>query len=440
MFRQALVDLNLWRESNSHKPLLLRGARQVGKTHLVRQFAKQHFTNLVEINFEFEPNYKDCFSTLKPDQIISKIESIGAHSITAGETILFLDEIQECPNAIQALRYFYETMPGLHVIGAGSLLDFSLRDADFSMPVGRVSFMYLRPMSFVEFLLAAGFEKLLTSIQKANIQTPLSVAEHEKALELLHLYSLLGGMPDVLATYFETKSTREAYLVQSEILSTYRRDFGKYASVAQHKYLQCVFEEAPKHLGEQIKFSKLNSEFRSRELSQAITDLQAAGLMQKVNSTAASGIPLASTINEKKFKLVFLDTGLAQNASGLTPEMVLNKDIVLLNKGSIAEQLVGQELLAYQDVRLESELLFWARDGRSTAELDYVSVVGHTIVPIEVKAGTAGTLKSLQLFMQEKNSPIGVRISSRPLSLEDKILSLPTYMIHAFKNVLQDLV
>lgn len=439
MKRDLLISLNEWRTRADHKPLLLRGARQVGKTHLVREFAKEHFENLVEINFELLPQFTSCFTTLDPSDIIAKIESAGKVTITPGKSLLFLDEIQECPQAIMAMRYFYEMLPNLHVIGAGSLLEFALRDANFSMPVGRVSFMFLKPLSFHEFLQAAGYEKLIKRIESATIESPLSEVEHDVALGLIHKYTQLGGMPDVLKTYFNTEHFNEAHITQTEILATYRRDFGKYANITQHKYLQAVFEAAPKHLGEQIKYAKIDRNFRSRELSQAMKDLQDAGIVNRVYSSNASGIPFAATINEKKFKLTFLDVGLAQNASGLTPEIAMNQQIDLINKGNIAEQLVGQELLAYQNPRTESELYFWARDGRSIAEVDYLIRIGELILPIEVKSGQNFKYKSLQLFIAEKNAPLGIVISSKPLSIQNNVLYLPFYMIKQLPQIISNL-
>lgn len=437
MKRALLNELNEWRKKKTHKPLLLRGARQVGKTHLVRRFAEKHFDNLVEINFEVAPNFTSCFTTLDANEIINKIESTGKFSVAPGKTLLFLDEIQECPQAIMAMRYFYEMLPNLHVIGAGSLLEFALRDANFSMPVGRVSFMFLKPLSFNEFLQAAGYEKLIKRIEESDIDSPLSEVEHDVAIGLIHQYTQLGGMPDVLNTYFETKSFAEANITQTEILATYRRDFGKYANITQHKYLQSVFNNAPKHLGEQIKYSKIDPNFRSRELSQAILDLQDAGIMTRVFASSASGVPFAATLNEKKFKLVFLDIGLAQNAGGLTPDIAMNQQINLINKGNIAEQFVGQELLSYQNARLEDELVFWARDGHSIAEVDYLTRLGEHIFPIEVKSGKSFKFKSLQMFVEEKKAPFGIVISSHPLCLKGNILYIPFYMIKQLHQVLE---
>jgi uncharacterized protein len=428
--RQIINELNKWSNSDRHLPLLLRGARQVGKTFVVEQLAASRFSNFININFELEPEYCYCFESLKPEDIINSIQTLCRQKIIPGATLLFLDEIQNCPRAIMALRYFKEQMPALHIIGAGSLLEFALNDENFSMPVGRVQFIYLKPLSFQEFLQAQRFDDLLQAIKNCTPENPLTEIFHQKLLTLTHEYLFTGGMPAVVQTYLDTGDFLQTQRMQTIIMSTYRNDFWKYAKSTQHTYLQKIFNQAPYLAGQQIKYSRIDPEMRSRDLKQAIEKLTQAGLVQPVFSTSASGLPLSASINEKKFKLLFLDVGLLNRNSGIAVNELMNKDILLINQGAIAEQLAGQELLAYQDCYEEAKLHYWSRDTKgSSAEVDYVININSKIIPIEVKSGKNGRLKSLQLMLKEKNLPLGVRISQLPLQRHDNLLSIPFYLI-----------
>jgi len=224
---QILAD---WRQEQAPMPILLRGARQVGKTYIIEQLGRQHFENYLTINFELAPEYKRCFNSLKPHEITQQLSAISHQEITPGKTLLFFDEIQECPEAIQSLRYFKELMPNLHVIGAGSLLEFVLNSQSFRMPVGRVQYLYLRPMSFAEFLMASNDNALLEYIQKAQITVPIPTAIHEQLIKKLRLYTVLGGMPAVIQDYLERQDLSKCRVIQANILNTYRNDFGKYAT------------------------------------------------------------------------------------------------------------------------------------------------------------------------------------------------------------------
>ena len=428
MKRAIFQDLKQWAESPHLMPLLLRGARQVGKTFIVEKFAQTHFKEFVNINFELEPEYSQCFETLKPNEIINAIQALKRQLIVPGQTLLFLDEIQNCPRAIMALRYFKEKIPNLHIIGAGSLLEFVLNYENFTMPVGRVQYIYLKPLSFQEFLQASGYEHLLENIRSCTFEKPLATALHQQALKLLREYLIIGGMPAAVQTYLDTHDYLQTQRIQTAILATYRNDFGKYAKLAHHKYLQVIFNKTPGLIGQQIKYSKVIPDLRSRDLKPIIESLIQAGIIQPVIS--ASGLPLSALTNEKKFKLLFLDIGLVNRSVGIAVNELLREDIILINQGAIAEQLVGQELLAYQDCYEEPTLFFWEREEKSSsAEVDYVITLDSKIIPIEVKAGSTGRLKSLQIMMTDKQLSLGVRISQQPLQLEKNILSIPMYMI-----------
>ena len=432
MRRSLLQTLTEWRSDKRRLPLLLRGARQVGKTYLVNDFAKQHFKNTVVINFEKRPEYAKCFTTLEPRDIIQKISAYVGEAILPGETLLFLDEIQVCPHAIQALRYFKEDMPLLHVIGAGSLLEFALSAGDFKMPVGRVQYLYLKPLSFIEYLNASGKETWIAEIKKATITHPVPEILHDALLKEIKIYMALGGMPAVVDQYINDGAGEAFQRTQMGILETYADDFAKYASMAKQVHIQTVFDQLPSLIGQQTKYNKINPDVHSRFLKEAIHCLQLAGVVYRIYATAASGLPLNSLLNFHKYKLFFLDVGLISAKSGLSAEILTKKDIFMVNRGEIAEQFVCQELLAYQSCFQNAELQYWSREQKnSQAEVDFVIQSNTKIIPIEVKAGSTGKLKSLQIMMQEKKIPVGVRVSQLPLQLDDSrnIISIPFYMV-----------
>lgn len=439
MKRDIEQQLKAWKDQPNRLPLLIRGPRQVGKTYVVEQFGKEFFENIVLVNFELHPRMKQCFESLDPPEILNKLRLVTGLDIISGKTLLFLDEIQECPQAIMSLRYFKEKMPELHVIGAGSLLEFALREEDFRMPVGRVQFIYLGPFSFGEFLGALNHDQLRGYLAEIKLTDPADPVVHEKLLELLRKYFILGGMPAVLQEYLTSGNLKVCQNIQSGILETYRSDFGKYAKKVQHKYLQRLFESAPCLVGQAFKYVYVDPHVKSRELKQAFDLLVLAGLIHQVYATSASGLPLGFQIREQKFKIIFLDVGLAQNACGLQVEINFNKDLLQINAGSVAEQFVGQELLAYGDAYTRENLYFWARSKRgSMAEVDFVINVGAKILPLEVKAGKTGTLKSLQLFMEEKKASLGIRVSQHPLSYHDNVLSVPLYMVEQIPRMAED--
>lgn len=443
MQRTLEYTLKEWRLNNSRSPLLIRGARQVGKTYLIEKFAKENFTSFIKINFDLEPEYKQCFSTFQPLEINHLISSINRQNIIPGETILFLDEIQECPNAIMALRYYKELMPSLHVIAAGSLLEFVLKDESFSMPVGRVHSLYLKPMTFKEFLLALGYENLLGDITAAKIATSLHPAIVERLEKLLHIYFITGGMPEVIQSYLEKNDLSNAKMIQLSLLNTFRNDFGKYASIAKHKYLQCLFDKAPGLIAKHFKYSQIDPDMQARDLRSAVETLQYAGLIYQIWSSQATGLPLNALINPKKYKLLFLDIGLVKAGSNLDTELLLQKDLMLVNRGDLVEQYVGQELLALAQPYQAGELCYWERDARgSSAEVDYVINVGDKIIPIEVKSGKTGTLRSLHYFLEHISTgpPLGIKISLQPLNYRDNILSIPLYMVSEIERLVKELI
>lgn len=439
MKRTLMSELIQWKKTDPHLPLLLRGARQVGKTYVVREFAREQFNGLVEINFEKEPQYKAFFNTFDPKNIINSISLMKQQDLKAGKTLLFLDEIQSCPNAIMALRYFKEDMPELHVIAAGSLLEFAINSESISMPVGRIQYLYLKPLSFTEFLLATGNQRYIDFLREITAESTIHETIHNDLMRLVKEYMVIGGMPMVVDAYIKTKELLTCQRYQTLILNTYRDDFAKYASKVKHVYLEKVFEKAPGLVGQQIKYNTIDPESRSREIKSAIEKLNHAGIVYPCYSSLASGLPLNTYINERRFKLIFLDVGLVNRITRLEIELLLQHDVLLLNRGSNAEQFVAQELMAYQDCYEKAQIFYWSREQKnSNAEVDYLINFGSQIVPIEVKSGSTGRLKSLHMFLEEKNCPLGVRISEKQLSMNQNVLSIPFYLISELKRLVQN--
>jgi len=441
MKRDIEADLEAWKDRKGRMPLLLRGARQVGKSYVVEKFGKAAFSQFVTVNFEQNPEYKTCFSTLDPVRIVNAIELLSGVRIEPGNTLLFLDEVQECPQAILALRYFKEQMPALHVIAAGSLLEFVLNEAEFRMPVGRVECMYLRPVSFAEYLDASGNAQLRSYLHKVHVGDQIEPAVHERLLTLVREYFALGGMPAVLAEFFQSKSFLRCQEIQTSLLTIFRRDFGKYAKrSSQHEHLQTVFAKAPGLVGQWLKYSSIDPETRAVTLKGAIQKLCDAGLILLVRATSGQGLPFVTHADEKKCKFLFLDVGLVNRACHLSLELLFKESLTMINEGALAEQFVGQELLAGLGSREENSLYAWLRaEPSSAAEIDYLTAVDSSIVPIEVKAGATGSLRSLKLFLTEKKIPFGVRISEHPLSFVQQLLSIPLYMVEEMPRLVREM-
>jgi predicted AAA+ superfamily ATPase len=452
MERFALRYLQNWKSKANRKPLVIRGARQVGKTELVRIFAKQAFKNLVEINFDETPGKASLFQDEDVHNILRFIEIDADDRLEPGETLLFLDEIQAFPAIFSKLRYFYEKIPDLHVICAGSLLDFALSEPGFSVPVGRIEFLNLGPMSFEEFLIASGHEKLRDYLCSFVLSQSIPAAIHEQLLGTLREYSIVGGLPGVLKAYLKTgKNPQTLIQEQQGILQTYYLDFGKYKKRVNVASLQVIFKKIPTHIGTTIKYSALDPEQKSLHVKENLDLLEKARLIYRVFHSDANGMPLGSEVNERYFKLVFLDVGLLNTMLGIREtDLVLEKDIILIHSGAVAEQLVGQALLYSENSYAEPSLYYWNRPKRgSTAEVDYLIQSRGRIIPVEVKAGSTGRLKSLQTFIQEKKVPVGVRFNSDPPSVHETrtavagkeprsftLLSLPLYLAEQINRLL----
>lgn len=425
MHRDFKKILTAWRTHPLRMPLIVRGARQVGKTFIIEAFGRKNFQNVVTINFETEPAYLQAFTAMKPRSIIMQLELVCKQAIVPGNTLLFLDEIQQCPKALQSLRYFKEQLPELHIIAAGSLLEFAIHEEGFSFPVGRVEFAKLYPLSFGEFLDATGNSALREALASFDLSHPPPQAIHEHCLNKLKDYYVIGGMPASVVAFLNAHSYLDVKRMQKALWEAFENDFGKYAKHTQFRYLKKVYEEAPKLIGSHVKYNRIDPDLPnpSREMKRAIDLLRLAGLVHPVFATSANS-PLAVATKSSIFKLLFLDIGLVEQLLDIDPQYAG------FMTGPLAEQFVGQELLASSDAILDSRLFFWVREKtNSSAEVDYLCVHKNVVYPIEVKAGRAGKLRSLHIFLREKQAPFGIKISRDPLGWDDRILSVPLYMV-----------
>lgn len=394
-----------WKESSSRKPLLIRGARQVGKSCTVRQFAKANYDQLVECNFEKYPQLKSIFQKdLDPKRILCELELFSKTRIEIGRTLLFFDEIQECPLALKGLRYFFEELPDLHLIAAGSLLEFII--GKVSWPVGRIEQSYLYPMSFSEFLEATGRQQLSCEIpQLKSANSSFMEAAMRFLYEALHEYMIVGGMPEAVLEYVSHRSYARVAEVQDAIIKTFRDDVHKYShGELQLSNLEQTMARVFRYTGDQIKYSTLHPDDNYKRTKRSLEVLERALLIHAIPSIHPSGLPLGAEASSKHFKCIFLDIGLGQRMAGLDPrEILTGPDVLATYQGRLAEQFVGQQLLSESRVACEDRRLFcWIRTSKSsTAEVDYVIVREGEIIPVEVKAGKSGRLKSLQIFMRD---------------------------------------
>jgi uncharacterized protein len=414
MRRLKLKHLKAWFCKTKRKPLVLRGARQVGKSTLVRLFAEDEKLDLIEINLEQHRELGQIFATLDLPSIIKSIESVAGKKCHP-KSLIFLDEIQATPHAIAALRYFYELRPDLAVISAGSLLEFTLANHSFSMPVGRIEYMFLGPMTFSESLLAwddFAYREWLEWSPESNF----TAVTHQKMLKFLRIYFMTGGMPEAVEVYSEQESLQDVHHVQMQICNTYMDDFSKYANRRDLTEMQFLLKNLPAHIGKKLKYSSILPETKSERVKDLLSLLERARIITMVTRTHGNGIPLGAESDPKFRKVLYLDVGLVSNLLGLTwTALEQSKDNTLINEGPLAEQFIGQHLIEQSE--LGSELYYWARESsKSNAELDYIVQNGFEIIPLEVKAGVSGTLKSLHQFMYEKKRKHAIRFDLNPCS------------------------
>lgn len=452
MDRILQAYLKKWLSSTDRRPLVIRGARQVGKTWLVRHFAQIGGRKLIELNFERQPALVSLFNSNDPQQILLNLSTILGQEIAPDNSLLFLDEIQAAPQLFSKLRWFAEDMPQLPVIAAGSLLEFVLADHSFSMPVGRISYMHLEPLSFEEFLLASDKKSLYDYLGGYDLKSDIPMIIHEQLLTLFKEYLLVGGLPSAVVSWVTERSFNKVNQIQNDLLATYRDDFTKYNGRLAIEKIEEVMTAIPRMLGQKFVFSRVNLSAQSTTIKQVLDLLEKARICHRVWSCSANGVPIAAEIKEKYFKAIFLDTGLCSTALGLSlNQMNLANALTMINNGGIAEQVVGQILRTVEAPYKEPALYCWRREeSGSNAEIDYVIQHGSNIVPIEIKAGSTGSLKSLHLFMGLKKLSIAVRINSDLPStinvnvknhagkaMQYKLISIPFYLTGQIYRLLE---
>jgi len=431
------IDLRLktWKNDTHHKPLLLRGARQVGKSSAVRHLGET-FKYFLEVNFERNPDIKQLFSaSLNPKEICSKLSAIYNLPIQPGKTLLFFDEIQACLPAIASLRFFYEEFSELHVVAAGSLLEFALQEIP-SFGVGRIRTLYMYPFSFNEFLQAQGLDRLVDEKRNATMDHPMLEPIHRKLTDYLRTFLLVGGMPESVKTWIEKSDYLACRHVQNDILETYTDDFAKYKKRISPVILQQTLRSVALQSGCKFIYSQVSPDMEPAKIKEALELLSMAGIIMPVTDTAANGVPLGAEVNTKFRKYLFMDTGLLQRLLNLDMDnILLSTDINLVNKGTLAEVFVGLELLKYGSCFERQELYYWLRlEKGAQAEVDYVISKNDTIIPFEVKSGTKGSMQSLYRFMALKKSRVGIRTSMENFGRIGNIEIYPLYAVENFSG------
>jgi len=453
--RLSEIRMETWFMSAYRKPLIIRGARQVGKSTLVRNFAAGRGLVLHEVNLERHP-MAGVFGTNDTARILKELEFICGKGPIAGESaLLFLDEIQATPDALQALRYLHEDHPELAVVAAGSLLEFTLADHSFSMPVGRIEYLFMEPMTFEELLAAMNETDLLEFLRSYRVGTLFPDSAHARLLEIQRIHLLFGGMPEAVQRFLETEDPDQVFDVHASIMETYRDDFAKYGGRADMPSLRKVFDFIPMIVGEKFKYSRVDPGTDPRRIRAALELLMDAQVVRKVAHTNATDVPLTASINPKIFKTYMLDCGLMNQMRGIrwfSMEQLLQRGFV--NEGALAEQYVAQHLSTLGKDNARMVLTYWLREGRSSnAEVDFLLQEERRIIPIEVKAGRSGTLRSLLQFAWERRPPVAVRFDlNKPsyqeihhslrqadstVEVQTNLLSLPLYMVQQLPRLIR---
>jgi hypothetical protein len=431
--REIEKDLKFWKEKQDRKPLILRGARQIGKSTIVRKFG-QSFDYYIELNLERE---KDANYFESQESVKNIFDSIAlTHQVKRNEDkqiLLFIDEIQESPKVIQLLRYFYEDLPHIHVIAAGSLLEFALGEVK-QFPVGRIEYLYMHPFNFHEFLCAENNEQLIEEFNKV----PVSNIAHNILMERFHQYCIIGGMPEVVKRFYVDGNLSRIPAVYNSIWSTYKSDVEKYAgNKTELQIIRHILKTSPVYMDQRITFQNFgSSNYRSREVGEAFRNLDAAGIIRLIYPTTSYTAPLM--IDYKKSpRLQFLDTGIVNHIIGIQSELIALKDLSNAFRGALIPHIIMQELIS---LNKENDELphFWVRDkAQSSAEIDLVYRHQSILIPIEIKSGSAGSMKSLHYFMNHIDHDFAVRIYGGSFSIEEhktpegkrfKLMNLPYYL------------
>jgi hypothetical protein len=427
MKREIINDLIKWKESKNRKPLIIHGARQVGKTYIVKQFGKENYDNMIYVNFETNQELSTQISdSIDAKYIINKLELFYGERIIPGKTLIFFDEIQANERALTSLKYFYEDAPEYHIIAAGSLLGIAINRKNYSFPVGKVQMINMYPLSFKEFLIVVGRENLIEEIQKHfETNSRMDKDIHELCLKLYRTYLVVGGMPEVVQTYLTEEKTIAAIDIQAEILESYERDMTKYADNSLSNKIIAAFDSIP------VQLAKDNKKFQYKVVSKggsssifgdAITWLKNSGIVNQVNK-ATSEMPLEMHKDLSSFKLYMSDVGLFVNKARYPIYQIdLSEQPTMISMGPLTEHYVANEL------RVNGyELYYWESNGK--AELDFMIQKDTDIVPIEVKTSTHTKARSLDLYMKTYNPRYAIRISEKNFGFENNIKSVPLYAV-----------
>lgn len=432
--RHIKIYLEEWRVSNARKPLVLRGARQVGKTTLVKEFSKA-YKHSIKLNLE-KPKDISFFEDYDDVNFIKEalFFEYNISSKDINDTLLFIDEIQESPKAIQLLRYFYEELPNLHVIAAGSLLEFAMQQVK-SFPVGRIEYLYLYPLNFSEFLLAIGKQQVYNQLH----QIPINEFAHKTLINLFNTYAIIGGMPEIVQTYVTNNSIADLPKVYESIWATYKNDVEKYTSNdTERKVIKHIMNVAHLYVDQRVKFQNFgNSNYRSREVSEAFKNLDAAKIIQLIYPTTSLEAPIMPNI-KKSPRLQFLDTGLINYDLKIQTDLLALKNLSNAYKGAIIPHIITQELLSLNTIN-NPKPHFWVREkAQATSEVDLVIQYQDKILPVEIKSGATGSLKSLHEFIERTNHNYAIRIYAGTFNVEAhktpnknkpyKLMNLPYYL------------
>lgn len=426
MYRIAIEKLYKWKNSKRRKPLIIEGARQVGKTWLMKEFGKQAYADTVYINFDSNSRMADLFSAdLDTDRLIMGLELYAGRKINPDNTLLIFDEVQEVPRALASLKYFYENAPQYHIVCAGSLLGIALHQGT-SFPVGKVDFLKLYPLSFSEFLMATGNERFAELLKKQDYEMITSFKQ--TYIDALKHYYFVGGMPEAVQSFAESKDFNEVRAIQKRILAAYEQDFSKHAPNEIVPKIRMLWNSIPSQLARENKkfiYGLVREGGRAREYETAIMWLSDCGLVHKVSRVNAAGIPLKAYEDLKAFKLFIVDVGLLGCMTGLRQRTLLDGDDLFVEfKGALTEQYVCQQLKTVEDLGV-----YYYTNDRGSCEIDFVVDTGEQIVPIEVKAETNLRAKSLKTYRERFEPELSVRTSMADYKKEDWLLNLPLYAI-----------
>lgn len=434
MYRIAIEKLLQWKQSRNRKPLIIEGARQVGKTWLMKEFGKQAYENTVYVNFDSNSEMETLFAAdLNTERLIMGLELYAGQKIDPDRTLIIFDEVQEVPKALTSLKYFYENAPQYHIVCAGSLLGIALHGGT-SFPVGKVNFMKLYPLSFAEFLMAMGMERFAQLLENRDFEMITNFKQ--TYVDALRQYFFVGGMPEAVQSFVEYKDFTEVREIQQRILAAYEQDFSKHAPHEIVPRIRMLWNSIPSQLAKENKkfiYGLVREGARAKEYETAIMWLHDCGLVHKISRVNAAGIPLRAYEDLKAFKLFILDVGLLGCMAGLRAHTLLNgNDLFVEFKGALTEQYVCQQLetIAGQDV-------YYYTNDRNSCEIDFVVDVGLCIVPVEVKAEVNLKAKSLKAY-REKFAPVcSVRTSMADYKEEDGLINLPLYAIAQIKTVIE---